>query len=89
MTTGAWRPDEGEQMAYTSHLNRLLKGLKRTANGVALDVRIYVYPDGSGYLDAMRATGEKPLALSDQAQLCANLANVVGLMLREAKKTPR
>jgi len=74
-------------MAYTSHLNRLLKGLKHTPNGVDLDLRIYVYPDGSGYLSPLRVKGEKPLALSDQAQLCGNLSNVVGLMLREAKKT--
>jgi hypothetical protein len=89
LTTGEAAPRSVTLMAYTSHLNRLLKGLKRTTNGVALDMRIYVYPDGSGYLDPMRAKGEKPLALSDQAQLCGNLANLVGLMLREAKKTPR
>jgi hypothetical protein len=50
-------------------------------------VRIYVYPDGSGYLDPMLAKGEKPLALSDQAQLCGNLANLVGLMFRDATTT--
>jgi len=52
-------------MAYTSHLNRMLKGLKRTPNGVAIDMRIYVYPDGSGYLNPLRVKGEKPLALSE------------------------
>ena len=70
-------------MAYTTHLNRLLKPLRRTGTGVALDLRIYVYPEGGGYLSVK---GDKPLALGDQAQMCANLANLVGLMLRQAKK---
>lgn len=74
-------------MAYTSHLNPLLKGIRRTATGVALDLTVYVYPEGYGYVAPKgQKKGEHPLALSDQAQLCANLSNVVGLMHRAAKK---
>ncbi len=70
-------------MAYTTHLNPLVKAVRRTPNAAVLDLTLRVYKDGHGGI----AAGKSNLQVGDQAQLCADLSNLVGLMLRQARKT--